>query len=150
MAPSFANLFFGLFETNPLNNDPYKPHTWLRYTDDICVIWTEGLDKLRIFIDYLNSIHPTIKFTSSHSNSCIPFLDANVSLNNGIIKTDLYSKPTDKHQHLLYSSCHPHHIKKAIPYSLALRLRPICSNDEAFNNRCNELTNYLVKRGYSL
>ena len=53
--------------TNALNNAPYKPHTWLRYIDDIFVIWTEGLDKLRIFIDYLNSIHPTIKFSSSHS-----------------------------------------------------------------------------------
>ena len=65
-----------------------------------------------------------------------------------MIETDLYSKPTDKHQHLLYSFCHPYHINKAIPYSLALRLRRICSTDEAFNNRCNELTNYLVKRGY--
>ena len=69
-------------------------------------------------------------------------------MNNGIIETDLFSKPTDKHQHLLYSSCHPYHTKKAIPYSLALRLRRICSTDEAFNNRCNELTEYLVKRGY--
>ena len=107
MAPSFANLFLGLFETNALNNAPYKPHTWLRYIDDIFVIWTEGPDNLQIFIDYLNSIHPTIKFTSSHSYSCVPFLDVNVSLNNGIIETDLYSKPTDKHQHLLYTSCHP-------------------------------------------
>ena len=121
---------------------------WLRYIDDIFVIWTEGPDNLQIFIDYLNSIHPTIKFTSSHSYSCVPFLDVNVSLNNGIIETDLYSKPTDKHQHLLYTSCHPNHTKKAIPYSLALRLRHICSTNEAFNIRCDELTNYLLKRGY--
>mgnify|MGYP001800455220 FL=1 len=60
MAPSFANLFLCLFETNALNDAPYKPHSWLRYSDDIFVISTEGLDKLMIFIDYLNSIHPTI------------------------------------------------------------------------------------------
>ena len=135
MAPSYA---------------PFQPHTWLRYIDDIFMIWTEGLDNLKIFIDYLNNIHSTIKFTSSHSSTNIPFLDVSVSLtNDGSISTDLYTKPTDKHQHLLYSSCHPLHTKKAIPFSLALRLRRICSTDATFNTRAAQLTTYLLKRGYS-
>ena len=114
MAPSYANLFLGFFEANALKNAPFQPHTWLRYIDDIFMIWTEGLDNLKIFIDYLNNIHSTIKFTSSHSSTNIPFLDVNVSLtNDGNISTDLYTKPTDKHQHLLYSSCHPIHTKKS-------------------------------------
>ena len=105
------------------------------------MIWTEGLDNLKIFVDYLNSIHSTIKFTSSHSATNVPFLDVNVSLtNDGNICTDLYTKPSDKHQHLLYSSCHPLHTKKAIPFSLALRLRRICSTDETFNTRAAQLT----------
>ena len=66
----------------------------------------------------------------------------------GNINTDLYTKPTDKHQHLLYSSCHPLHTEKAIPFSLALRLRRICSTDETFKIRTTELTTYLLKRGY--
>ena len=112
MAPSYANLFLGYFEANALENAPFQPHIWLRYIDDIFMIWTEGLDNLKIFIDYLNNIHPTIKFTSSHSSTNIPFLDVSVSLtNDGSISTDLYTKPTDKHQHLLYSSCHPLHTK---------------------------------------
>ena len=114
LAPSYANLFLGFFEANALKNAPFQPHTWLRYIDDIFMIWTEGLDNLKIFIDYLNNIHSTIKFTSSHSSTNIPFLDVNVSLtNDGNISTDLYTKPTDKHQHLLYSSCHPLHTKKS-------------------------------------
>ena len=149
MAPSFANLFLGTFEANALKNAPFNPHTWFRYIDDIFMIWTEGLDNLKIFIDYLNHIHPSIKFTSSHSSTNVSFLDVNVSLtNDGNISTDLYTKPTDKHQHLLYSSCHPLHTKKAIPFSLALRLRRICSTDETFNLRAAQLTTYLLKRGY--
>ena len=149
MAPSFANLFLGTFEANALKNAPFNPHTWFRYIDDIFMIWTEGLDNLKIFIDYLNHIHPSIKFTSSHSSTNVSFLDVNVSLtNDGNISTDLYTKPTDKHQHLLYSSCHPLHTKKAIPFSLALRLRRICSTDETFNLRPAQLTTYLLKRGY--
>ena len=72
-----------------------------------------------------------------------------VSLHNGIIETGLFTKPTDKHQHLLRSSCRPHHTKKAIPFSLALRLRRICSTDAKFKHRINELKTYLLDRGYN-
>ena len=114
------------------------------------LIWTEDLDNLKIFNDYVNNIHPIIKFTSTHAATNVPFLDVNVSLTtDGNISTDLYTKPTDKHQHLLYSSCHPLHTKKAIPFSVTLRLRRICSTDETFNTRTAQLTTYLLKRGYN-
>ena len=56
MAPSFANLFLGHFEANALENAPFHPHTYFRYIDDIFMIWTEGLDNLKIFIDYLTNV----------------------------------------------------------------------------------------------
>ena len=149
-APSFANLFLAKFEHDALNNTPYQPPTWLRFLDDIFVIWTEGSDKLKIFVDYLNNLHPTIKFTCSHSLTNVPFLDVMVSLKDGLIHTDLYTKPTDKHQYLLISSCHPTHTKRAIPYSLALRLRRICSDSDTYKQRSQELINYLINRGYDL
>ena len=75
--------------------------------------------------------------------------DAQVHLNNNQVQSDLHTKPTDKHQYLLKSSCHPAHTKRTIPFSLALRLRRICSTDHFFNKRCYELINYLALRGYS-
>ena len=106
----FANLFLGMFETNALTNAPWQPHTWWRYIDDIFMIWTEGSDHLKIFVDYLNNIHPTIKFTSSHSLTNVPFLDVMVSLHNGIIETqvetDLFTKPTDKRNISTFSAHH--------------------------------------------
>ena len=111
------------------------------------MVWTHGNEKLDTFIAYLN-IHPSIKFTSERSTTSIPFLDVNIQLHNGKIETDLYCKPTDKHQYLLYSSSHPIHTKKSIPYSLALRLRRICSKEDYFNIRATELEQYLTKRGY--
>ena len=112
------------------------------------MIWTAGPEKLKIFVDYLNNLHSTIKFTSSHSPSSIPFLDVMVSVKDGSIETDLYTKRTDKHQYLLVSSCHPQHTKRAIPLSLALRLRRICSNPDNYKLRTNELIDYLANRGY--
>ena len=151
MASSYANLFLAKFETDALTLAPHQPHTWCRFIDDIFMIWTHTEDELRTFITYLNNIHRTIKFTSSHSATSISFLDVKVSLSQfGMVETDLYTKPTDKHQYLLQSSCHPLHTKRAIPFSLALRLRRICSSDESFTLRANELIQYLNDCGYNL
>ena len=113
------------------------------------MIWTHSLEDLDAFTTYLNGIHPSIKFTCNHSFQSIVFLDVNVSIINGKIITDLYTKPTDKNQYLLHSPCHPTHIKRVIPSSLALRLRRTCSTDETFNLRTNELMTYPHKRGYN-
>ena len=48
----------------------------------------------------------------------------------------------------LRSFCHPKHTKMSIPHSLVLRLRRICSVDDTFQHRIEELANYLVNRGY--
>ena len=132
MAPLYAKPFLARFEANALTHAPHKPHTWWRYIGDIFMIWTHSLEDLDAFTTYLNGIRPTIKFTCNQLFQSIPFLEVNVSIMNGKIFTDLYTKPTDKHQYLLHSSCHPTHTKRAIPFSLALRLRRICSTDETF------------------
>ena len=41
----------------------------------------------------------------------------------------------NREEYLLVSSCHPQHTKRAIPFSLALRLRRICSNPDNYKLR---------------
>ena len=152
MAPSYANLFMGKFEQHAIENAPLKPFVWWRFIDDVFMIWTEGEEHLKDFIRYLNSVHASIKFTHEYSNSShqtLPFLDIQVHLSNNHIQTDLHTKPTDKHQYLLKTSCHPNHTKQTIPFSLFLRIRRICSTDAFFDKRSEELIKHLVQRGYS-
>ena len=68
-----------------------KPYLWYRYIDDILMVWRHEEDKLNNFNTYLNNIHPTIKFTSEHSTTSIPFLDFNIQLANRRIETDPFS-----------------------------------------------------------
>ena len=63
MAPSYANILMDRMERSSIENAEVKQRIWGRYIDDIFVFWTEGEEKLRRFIDYLNSAHETIKFT---------------------------------------------------------------------------------------
>ena len=96
--------FMGEFERKALEGYVYlSPFSGLDI-DDILMVWTHGNEKLESLIAYLNSIHPTIKFTSERSTTYIPFLDVKILLENGKIETNLYCKPTDKHPYLLHSS----------------------------------------------
>ena len=83
------------------------------------------------------------------SKTSIKFIDVTVSIAEGIIETGLHVKSTDNHQYVLSSSYHPFYSKKGIPYSPALRLNRICSNNKFFDKRWNDLDKYLLERGYS-
>ena len=148
MAPSYANIFMGQFEKKMLASFPHKPLVYFRYIDDIFMIWTEGEDTLNQFFNHCNSLNPSIQFEQTVSNTNIPFLDVNIIFENSRLTTDLYSKPTDKHQYLYYSCCHPKHTKTSLPYSLALRLRRICSNETLFQKCIEEMQSHLLQWGY--
>ena len=148
-APPYSILFMAELEEEILSEIELKPYLWWRYIDDIFFLWEHGEEKLKEFIEHLNEKHPTIKFTAEWSQTSFNFLDVTVSLIGGKINTDLYVKPTDSHQYLHSSSCHPYHCKKGIPYSQALRLNRICSDPSSFDKRCNDLEKWLIERGYS-
>ena len=94
MAPSYANIVMSIFERKLLTGSCNKPLVWFRYIDDIFAIWTYGVDKLKDFMLYINSIHSSFKFTCNYSKECVQFLDVSVSVDNsGNITTDLYVKP---------------------------------------------------------
>ena len=123
---------------------------WWRYIDDIFFIWEHGEESLENVLNKLNSFHLTIMFTAEYSKETINFLDVNIRLvGGGELMTDLFVKPTDTHQFLDPSSSHPYHCKKRIPYSQALRLNRICSGNEIFDKRCNDLEGWLMERGYN-
>ena len=60
-----------------------------------------------------------------------------------------FVKSTDTHQYLHATSCHAYHSKKSIPYSQALRFNRICSKNQVFDKRCNDLEVWLKNRGYN-
>ena len=151
LAPNYANLFMDRFETKALAGWDKKPKVWLRFIDDIFMIWEHGLENLQEFIDYLNNIHPTIKFTSEHSCEKIAFLDTTVKIDTDFtLFTTLYEKPTDTHLYLHYTSSHNPPCKNKGPYGQYLRLRRICTKDTDFDTNAKKLTGYYLKRGYPL
>ena len=113
------------------------------------MIWQHGEDELKILLEKLNNFHPSIKFTCEYSCEKVNCLDVQVIVREGKLITDLHFKHTDSHQYLDPSSCHPYHCTKSIPYSKALRINRIFSENASFDLRCNESEEWLIKRNYN-
>ena len=104
--------------------------------------------KLNLFVDKINKVHRTIKFTAGWSRT-INFLDVTVSLINGLIEISLYAKPIDSHQYLQSSSSHPFHCKQDMPYSKPYMLNRIYSEINSFDKSHNDFKRFLLERGYT-
>ena len=96
-APPYAILFMANLEEKILEGFEKKPMIWWRYIDDIFFIWEHGEESLKVFIEQVNMFHSTIKFTAEYSKEEVNFLDVNIKLIDGELKTDLFVKPTDTH-----------------------------------------------------
>ena len=149
MGPNYANLFVGfvkkqIFEqyTGPV------PDYFGRYIDDCLGTASCSRVDLERFINFVNGFHPSLQFTWEISETSVSFLDILVSINGNKLTTSVFYKPTDSHSYLLYSSSHPSHTKRSIPFSQFLRLRRLCSEDEDFHTKSLEMRNFFVQRGY--
>ena len=151
MAPSYANIFMCELEERFLSECEKKPLVYLRYIDDIFMVWTDSDESLVKFVDEFGKVNDSIKFTMSKSKSEIDFLDVKLRVSDGNkISTSVYHKPTDKHTYLRHESFHPRHCKKAVVYSQFLRYRRIISDDEEFDKQATTLGGFFLQRGYPI
>ena len=112
------------------------------------MLWKGPRNPLEDFLNYLNEVHPSIKFEWKISKHKVSFLDCNVIKENNKLKIDVYQKLTDCHPYLDYTSAHPSHFKTSIPCSQALRLRRISDDQETLKNRIRQYSDYFVACGY--
>lgn len=149
-APTYASLFMGRFEERhilPRIRD--RVLLYVRYIDDLLMIWRDSEEELIKFLEELNKIHPTIKFEYEYSREKVNFLDTTIINSGTRLVTTLYTKPTDRKAYLHCKSYHPVSTKKAIAYSQATRLRRICTEDNDFRMHAKKLQTDLEKRGYN-
>ena len=91
-----------------------------------------------------------INFTHEISRSQVNFLDTTITKNeNGDVETDVYQKQTDTHPYLHWTSAHPPHLKRSIPYSQAFRLHRIISNTKKLKTRITEYAEFFAACGYN-
>ena len=90
-APSYANIFMGMFEERYIYPLLEKiSNFYLRLINDIFLIWTGTTQQI-------NEIQPSVKFDFNSSNKEINFLDTIVyKTQSGKLETKVYRKESDR------------------------------------------------------
>lgn len=131
-APKHATLVLGYLEETvyrkvedvfDLNFKTYIEENFKRFLDDCFILFRKSDEDLTKLHELINILHPSLYFTMDKSRIKLSFLDTMVINNNGEVQTDIFYKPTDSKQYLLYTSCHPKHTRNSIPYNLSRRLK---------------------------
>ena len=148
LAPLYANLFMTKFKQIRVCTYHLQPTLWKRFINDIFMIWPHGMDSLLDFIQHLNTVYPTIKFTSTISPSEIAFLDLIIYSIDDKLHTRLYTKSTDRHMYLSFYSEHPMNLKRSVSYPQFLRLKRIYSESHYLIQAQIQLCWYFIWREY--
>ena len=126
LAPTYACLGLGKFEKNAFEANNVlmqKIIFWKRFIDDVLMLFKGSESECKDLVTWLNSLLPgVIKFKYEFLYSKIKFLDLEISIHEGLLKTNLFVKPSNKQLFLDFKS---NHCKVAIPCSKGLRVLQI-------------------------
>ena len=101
LGPVAAHLFMVKFENLARNaaisNSNYFPPVWLRYVDDVFVAWEKDVEELNVFVSWLNSLRPSIRFkVEREDNGVLSFLDVTIKKDGHEWSFSVYRKPTHR------------------------------------------------------
>ena len=126
-----------------------KCKLYLKYIDDIFLIWTCTLDELNKCIAKINQVHPSIKFYFSYSSNSVNFLDTTVKESStSELLTMSFKRKTDGRAYLWGKSEHSESLKRNTPYAQALHRKGVCTEDRDFKANCDILSKKLINREY--
>ena len=91
-----------------------KAKLYLRYIDDIFILWTGTKQQFENVMSELKEKHISIKFDYEMSTREVPLLDTIVYIDNrNHLQTRLHRKPTDRRNYLHRAFEHPLQLKIA-------------------------------------
>ncbi|XP_043195743.1 uncharacterized protein LOC122367039 [Amphibalanus amphitrite] len=153
-APPIAILFLDQFERRALEGATHSPSFLVRYIDDYAGVWTHGEQTLKDFLAYLNSLHPSVKFTLDYSDKekGVPFLDTLVTVEEKDdvtkIETELYIKPMNSGIILHFDSAHPKSTKLNVARNQFKRAIRNSSSSMKERKSVEKIRQLLLKNGY--
>ena len=126
----------------------------MRYIDDCVCVWPHSPDALTTYFEYVNSVHPTIKFTIERSDTAetsgqLPFLDTLIKVSpDGHFTTELYIKPVAAPIIVPFDSAQPFKMKKAVAKSQFLRALKVSSDPLSARRSTNKINSLFLSNGY--
>ena len=115
LSPLLAEIFMNNLEDIISKHPLFKKCIyWHRYVDDILVCFNGTYRQIDTFLQYLNTVHPNIKFTMElESNNSINFLDLTLKKFNNRHQFSIYHKPSQTDITIHSSFFHPYQYIKS-------------------------------------
>ena len=104
---------------------------------------------LENFISFVCNFHPALQFEYQISSSYLSFLDIKLQITDNHITTSIFYKEIDSHSYLHNDSSHNPKCIISIPFSELLRIWRLCSDDEDFKTKANEISTFFSNCNYS-
>ena len=151
LGPTLANFFLAHYEKKFMSeNLESKPLLYLRYVDDIFCVFKDK-ENIQKFLNFLNNIHPNLKFTFEVGEEFLPFLDTKIELPNNInenINCKIYRKPTNTDVIINYNAFCPSKWKTGVMLCFLNRAYNVCNSWNLFDEEVNNLLSIFSKNGY--
>ena len=148
LGPILANLFMGHHERRWLNDySDIGPSFYRRYVDDIFCIFQNQSDA-EMFLNYINMMHPNIKFTmETEVSKCLSFLDVTIKNMSGL-SISVYRKKTFTGLLTNFFSYTTDSYKIGLIKNLLFRAFHICDSWGIFHKEVERIYQILLKNSF--
>ncbi|CAF3146940.1 unnamed protein product [Rotaria sp. Silwood2] len=127
-----ANIYMLEWEQDLIQYQTIHQEIYGRYIDDIFMTTNQTVDEITNELTKAANRDVNIKI-EYRIHTSIDFLDVTIMNENAQLRTSIYHKPTTEPYILPYTSDHPHHVQRNIPYAALLRTARLCSHVDDFN-----------------
>ena len=153
LSPALATIYIGNLEEAFKGERDKKPDLWVRYIDDVFVIWSHTRKELDRFLLELNRRQGKIKFTPKVQTQSCNFLyrtiyKSTTFLSTGILSMKIYYKPTNTFSFPLGSSYIPKHVHNSISVGEVTRLLRATESLALYKCYHKQLIRHFVRREY--
>lgn len=132
MSPLLAEIYMNNMENKIMESKTHnlKIKKWLRYVDDILIIWEGTDEEWKQFVEEINNMEETIKFKMEIGNQEINFLDLNIKMTKDNFIFDIYRKETFTDAIIPNDSYHPMQYKMAAISNYCHRVNNCIRNEK--------------------
>eukprot|EP00438_Fugacium_kawagutii_P000310 Skav205271 [mRNA] locus=scaffold1841:195276:198494:+ [translate_table: standard] len=143
----FANLYLASLDDFIVNRFPAM-NSWYRYIDDALGIIHK--DETNAVYLELHQWHENIKWDLSGQGLSVPFLDLELTLQDGFFSFQTFRKAQNAYLYIPRTSCHPEGVFKALISGESQRIFRTChGNHKAVQRQLSFFLDRLQKRGYN-
>ena len=153
-APSFASLYYGIYELNLLSEFNDSLLYLKRYIDDQFGIWIHHPDPV-IDLNRWNAFktkqgsYCSLKWVFTPLSQHVNFLDLTIHLDGPQLYTTLYEKPSNLHLFIPWNSAHAPAIRSSVITSGILRIFRLVSRHSDQQHDLRKLFRRFLARGYN-